>query len=345
MTRRIPFALTSLFIVACAERASEGPRAAEPPVVAERPEEAEQPAKAAMTHAANPVPETPAELAPDAPGTQSKVVAPDGTEIVPCEEPPPNMACIEGGPFIRGSDDGPDNTRPAETIWLQTFYMDVHETTYAEYKACQQAKRCPRAGPLYNDFSRLKQPMVGVDWFEAVKFCEEQGKHLPSEAQWEKGARGPDGALHPWGDEPATCERAVIKDEKGRSCGVKKRKEHPDKGRTFEVGSKPPGVYGLHDMSGNAWEWVYDWASPSYEACGDACGGTDPKGPCDGADKCPGHPQKVVRGGSWYWDARYATGIYRRFHVPNNEPFHHFGFRCAASLDEARKIRAVEVEG
>jgi formylglycine-generating enzyme required for sulfatase activity len=256
----------------------------------------------------------------------------------PCADAPPNMACIHGGPFIRGSDDGPDNTQPQATVWLQTYYMDLYEVTYAEYKACQKAKKCPRGGPLYNDFSRAKQPIVGPNWYGAAKFCEVHGKHLPTEAQWEKAARGPDGALHPWGDEPATCERAVIKDKRGRSCGVKKRKEFPDKGRTFEIGSRPAGVYGLFDMSGNAWEWVADWASEDYAACGEACLGTDPKGPCDGADQCPDHPEKVVRGGSWYWDHRYATAIYRRFHVPGNDPFHHFGFRCAASLDEARAL-------
>ncbi len=275
---------------------------------------------------------------PVAEGPPPLAVAPDGTAIQPCGEVPPKMACIPGGPFVRGTDDGPENTRPAEEVWLQTFYMDLYEVTYADYKACQKAGECPRAGPLYNDFSRPKQPMTGVDWYAAVRYCEVQGKHLPTEAQWEKAARGTEGALYPWGNERATCEHAVIKDERGRSCGVKKRKEHPDKGRTFEVGSRPPGVYGLYDMAGNSWEWVYDWASPSYAACGDACRGTDPKGPCGGADPCPGHRERVVRGGSWYWDHRYATAVYRRTHVPDNDPFHHFGFRCAASLEEAAAL-------
>jgi len=255
------------------------------------------------------------------------------------------MACIPGGAFIRGSDDGPANTRPAAEVWLQTFYMDRYEVTFAEYKACQATKECPRAGPLYNDFSRPRQPMTGVDWYAAVAYCRAQGKHLPSEAQWEKAARGPDGALHPWGNEPADCERAVIKDAKGRSCGVKKRKEHPDKGRTFEVGSRPAGVYGLFDMSGNSWEWVADWASKDYGACGAACAGLDPLGPCAGEEPCPKHDERVVRGGSWYWDRTYATAIHRRTHVPNNDPFHHFGFRCAASLQEAATLAQTASEG
>jgi formylglycine-generating enzyme required for sulfatase activity len=273
------------------------------------------------------------------PKNEPPSTAPDGTVIVACEEPPPGMACVAGGPFIRGSDDGPKNTRPQATVWLQTFYMDVYEVTNEDYKKCRAEQGCPRARPLYNDFFRPKQPLVGGDWNAAVKYCELQGKHLPTEAQWEKAARGPDGALHPWGDEPATCERAVIEDERGRSCGVRKKMEHPKKGRTFEVGTRPPGIYGLYDMSGNAWEWVADWASKDYAACGEACLGTDPTGPCEGKEPCRNHDQKVVRGGSWYWPAKYATGIWRRTHYPGNDPFHHFGFRCAASTDEAAKIR------
>ncbi|MEZ4427798.1 MAG: SUMF1/EgtB/PvdO family nonheme iron enzyme [Nannocystaceae bacterium] len=260
--------------------------------------------------------------------------------IADCGPVPEGMACIPGGPFIRGSDDGPKNTHPAETVWLQTYYMDLNEATVEEYKACLERGDCLKGGPLYNDFSRPKQPIVGPNWYAAVRYCEAHGKHLPTEAEWEKAARGPDGALHPWGDEPATCERAIIKDARGRSCGVDKKFEHPKKGRTFEIASRPPFIYGLYDMSGNAWEWVADWASKDYAACGEACQGVDPKGPCGGAEPCKGHDQKVVRGGSWYWDASYATAIYRRTHFPINKPFHHFGWRCAATLDEAKALAA-----
>jgi formylglycine-generating enzyme required for sulfatase activity len=249
------------------------------------------------------------------------------------------MACIPGGPFVRGTDDGPKNTRPAATVWLETYYMDIDEVTVEKYRACVTAGDCDRAGPRYTDFDAPRQPINGISWFDAVTYCRARGKHLPTEAQWEKAARGEHGWLHPWGDEPATCERAIIKDERGRSCGVEKAISKPDVGRPWEVGSRPAGVYGLHDMVGNSWEWVHDWYSRSYEICGDACRGIDPKGPCNGADRCPGHVRKVVRGGSWYWDASYATSVYRRTHKPDNRPFHHFGFRCAASTDEAAALR------
>ena len=245
------------------------------------------------------------------------------------------MSCIPGGPFLRGSDDGPPSARPRATVWLQTFYMDRDEVTVARYQACVAARRCEAARTVYEDYSRPRQPKVGVSWHHAVCFCRAQGKHLPTEAEWEKAARGTDGRLHPWGDEPATCARAVIMDASGRSCGVRKRGKNPEKGRTLEVGSRPAGLHGLLDMIGNAWEWVFDWSSPNYEACGAACLGVDPRGPCDGREPCRGHERRVVRGGSWYWPAAVATAVYRRAHIPSNQPYHHYGFRCAASPAEA----------
>jgi formylglycine-generating enzyme len=266
-------------------------------------------------------------------------VAPDGTKAIPCSNPPDAMACIPGGPFLRGTDDGPENARPAETVWVQTFYMDVYEVTYAQYKACQKAGACPRAGPRYTDFDHPNMPIQGVSWFDAVAFCEAHGKRLPTEAQWEKAARGDDGRLYPWGNDPITCERAIYKDAKGRSCGLQKAISKPETGRPWDVGSRPPGIYGLYDMVGNSWEWVADWYSKSYAHCGEACRGIDPTGPCAGAESCPGHGWKVVRGGSWYWDETRQTTVFRRAHVPSNDPFHHFGFRCAATVDDvaARK--------
>lgn len=261
--------------------------------------------------------------------------------VYPCEEAPEGMSCIEGGPFLRGSNNGPPDTRPQEEVFVQTFYMDKYEVTVADYRACVASGQCRNAGPRYADFDRPRQPITGISWYDAVTYCKAMGKHLPTEAEWEKAARGTDGRLHPWGDAPADCTRAVIQDRTGRSCGVRKTKGgHPEKGRPLEVGSRPPGLFDLYDMIGNVWEWVFDWYSTSWEACGEACRGVDPKGPCGGAEPCPGHSRRVVRGGSWYWPAEYATAIRRRPHIPKNEPeFHHFGFRCAASATEAARLR------
>jgi sulfatase modifying factor 1 len=274
----------------------------------------------------------------------------------PCDASPALMSCVPGGTFVRGDDStdhapckqqsraypGPDS-HPKATLWLQTFYMDQTEVTNAAYQACIAAKKCRRVAPSYQDYDAPQQPITGVTWFDAVQFCEAQGKHLPTEAEWEKAARGPDGDPYPWGAAAPTCDVAVIMNEKGeRSCGATKRKgKNPEKGRVLEVGSRPAGHYGLFDMVGNAEEWVADWYSRSYEACGADCLGDDPKGPCGGtADPCPKHSYKVVRGGSWYYDGTHATGYHRRPQKPTNEPYHHFGFRCAASVAEARAISA-----
>lgn len=275
------------------------------------------------------------------PEPEPEPTLPDGTPIVPCAEPPPGMACIPGGPFLRGTnDEEPAHARPEATVWLQTFYMDVNEVTYREYKTCQRERRCDKAGPNYLDFDHPNMPIQGVSWYHSRKYCEVHGKDLPTEAQWEKAARGPDGDVYPWGNEPVTCELAIIKDERGRSCGLKKAKSKPETGRPWDVGSRPVGRYGLYDMMGNSWEWVIDWYSKSYEECGEDCEGIDPRGPCGGADPCPKHYMRVVRGGSWYWDETRATGIFRRPHFPHNEPFHHFGFRCAATVEQAEALRA-----
>jgi len=271
----------------------------------------------------------------------------DGTEILPCEEVD-GMGCVPGGPFTRGGDEPvtcPETEvvaynvsfGPSATIELPTYYMDVTEVTYAAYKACEAEGLCNKAGPRYSDYDRPEQPIVGISWYDAVQFCEAMGKHLPTEAEWEKAARGADGMAYPWGDEPTTCDQAVIRDASGRSCGVEKQGGNANKGRTWEVAQKPAGVYGLYDMVGNAEEWVADWYSP-YEDCGEACIGVDPKGPCDGQEPCEGHDKKMVKGGSWFWPSSCAVGYHRRPHFPANKPYHHFGFRCAASPEEAKAL-------
>ncbi|MCO4763976.1 MAG: formylglycine-generating enzyme family protein [Myxococcales bacterium] len=273
--------------------------------------------------------------------TEAAEPAPAGMKAAPCGPETPTLKCIPGGWFTRGHDRAwKKDARPAMRVWQDTFYMDTYEVTSGQYRGCMRAKGCKRAKPLYGDFSRGKQPMVAMSWFDAVDYCRWQGKHLPTEAEWEKAARGPNGDTQSWGNDKATCKRAVIMDKRGRSCGTPKRGTHTDVGRTYVIGTRAPGHYGLFDMNGNAWEWVADWYSKSWTKCGAACQKPNPKGPCDGAAKCRGHRYKLVKGGSWYWPAKYATSYYRRAHRPSNKPISHFGFRCAASLAEAARIRA-----
>lgn len=341
----------ALAAIACNEPNTAAPAspsdASSPAVVADdAAPSAADPSDTAPASSGAPAPEADAAPAEAPAAAPEPLVAPDGVEMLACpqvgEGTPEFMSCIPGGPFIRGSDVDWDHAKPQAQIWVQSFWMDQYEVTYAEYKACQKAKNCPKAGPAYVDFDRPAQPINGISWFDADAYCKAMGKRLPTEAEWEKAARGTQGARYPWGDEPATCERAIIKGEaEGRGCGVLKSGKKPETGYPWNVGSRDPNAYGLYDMAGNAYEWIADWYAPSYEACGEACQGTSPKGPCDGAETCSGHRRKGVRGGSWYWGADRATAIYRRAHVPNNEPFHHFGFRCAADL--GAQVQAPEV--
>lgn len=241
------------------------------------------------------------------------------------------MKCIPGGEFRMGytgatieEDTGKPihDTEPEHVVALDAYYMDTYEVTSSQYQECVKAGGCSADGhPNYQGYSRPDQPMVGVNWFHARDFCRWKGKRLPTEAEWEKAARGPEGEVFPWGNAPIDCSRAIIQENGKKGCGT---------GTTVEVGSRPVGRYGLYDMAGNSWEWVQDWYSPSYGECGADCQGKNPKGPCGGAESCPGHDRKIVRGGSWWWDGPFATGYNRRAHFPLNKPFHHYGFRCAA---------------
>lgn len=262
---------------------------------------------------------------------------------VPCGPAVPDMACVPGGAFTRGTaglhrcEQGENRAHkttfgPPAAVVVDTFYMDLTEVTIEAYKACVKDKKCPKDGPRYNDFSRPQQPVTAISWFNADTFCKAQGKRLPTEVEWERAARGDDPAFD---QVPPTCPDTVVMDKAGRSCGTPKAGTHPDKGRVLEVGRTPPGPFGLFEMRGNAEEWVADWFHPDLIACGADCRGDNPRGPCAGLSKCPRHPKKMVKGGSWYWPADHARSWHRRPWQPSNKPPHHFGFRCAASLDQA----------
>jgi len=260
-------------------------------------------------------------------------------EFLPCEGAsfPSDMKCIPGGPFLRGSNSpgmeedthkSIGDESPQESVVLDTFYLDTYEVTYAQYQDCVHAKGCSPAGPVYKDYDGPGMPMLGLNWFQARDYCHWKNRRLPTEAEWEKASRGEKGDLYPWGNEPSTCERAIIQENGVKGCGT---------GKTWKVGSRPAYRYGLFDMAGNAWEWVNDWYSESYTACGESCRGRNPQGPCQGNDACPGHEKKMVKGGAWWWDGEYSRASNRRAHFPINQPYHHFGFRCAMDAPRPEK--------
>ncbi|EPG66133.1 formylglycine-generating enzyme family protein [Leptospira wolffii] len=249
------------------------------------------------------------------------------------------MQCIPAGNFIRGSNRHDSDEKPEQKIYLSDFFMDLYEVTNEDFskciedgacKECLANGTCDTIGPAYGElYLKPKQPIVGVSWYTAKEYCEWAGKRLPTEAEWEKAARGPKGNLYPWGNKTADCRLAVIMEGERKGC-VPHKLDPPNLMPTANVGTRPAGVYGLFDMAGNSWEWVQDWYSESYAACGKDCAGKDPKGPCDGKAPCQGYDKKTLKSGSWWWNSYYARGSKRRAHIPQNFPeYHHFGFRCA----------------
>jgi formylglycine-generating enzyme required for sulfatase activity len=259
---------------------------------------------------------------------------------------PKGMIAIPGGSFFMGSDEGLALEKPAHQVKVSPYCIDEFETTVADYKACSDAGRCKRAGttnewqgisdkerkafdPLCNirdPEGHGNHPINCVDWDMADKFCKEQGKRLPTEAEWEFSARGPDGRKYPWGDEdPAlghmnACGKECV--AWGRKNGMEmKAMYESDDGfaNTAPVGSFPKGAsrYGVQDVVGNVWEWVAD----NYGEYGKE-ESKDPKGP-EGGD------ERVIRGGAW--NGSYASWVrptFRYKDTPSKRSYG-IGLRCA----------------
>lgn len=254
-----------------------------------------------------------AEVAPPTPAPSSKYAA--------CEAPPVGMACIPGGPAVIGTDDAGPREKPRHTVEVGTFYMDRFEVTNRQYVECEKAGKCPVRIPPDPQFNTPEQPAVPLTWHAAHAYCVFAGKRMPTEAEWEKVARGgEEGRLYPWGNEPATCARA-------QTVGCPPETTKP-------VGSFPAGAYGVHDMAGNGYEWVNDWSTDCFGLCGAPCGAActepDPQGPCAGGPFCNKLTQRVLKGGSWFWPAEYARGSWRRGEVMSSH-LHRLSVRCAST--------------
>jgi formylglycine-generating enzyme required for sulfatase activity len=265
-------------------------------------------------------------VALSASGQSTESTWPTPKPCPPESEWPAGMACVQGGAFMLGDERGRPDERAPGMAYVDTFYMDRTEVTNAQYAPCIESGKCKKPMP-FRGFGRPEQPVVAVSWFDAVAHCEMIGKRLPTDAEWERAAGGPNDTRYPWGDEAGDCSKVVVKTEDGEGCGT---------GKTAKVGSRPAGHWGLFDMAGNVHEWVYDHYASCLRGCdkecGDACFGVNPKGPCGGENKCPGFGMRSVRGGSWYWTMERARVSARRGSgAPNLGP-HRFGFRCAKAL-------------
>ena len=217
------------------------------------------------------------------------------------------MALIPAGEFQMGSSDG-DDEKPVHTVYLDAFYMDVYEVTNAQYKKFIDVTG--HGAPEYRGDSNLNapnQPVVGVTWHDAVAYAKWAGKRLPTEAEWEKAARGGlVGKKYPWGDS-ISHDNANCRDTAGKD-----RWKY-----TARVGSFAPNGYGLYDMAGNVWEWCADWYDGEYYASSPR---RNPTGPSSGK-------YRVLRGGSWDSGAYYLRAAYR---LNLNPPLSslNLGLRC-----------------
>ena len=240
------------------------------------------------------------------PPTPTPTLAPGATRVR--EADGMTMVYVPAGEFEMGSTDGYDDEQPVHTVALDAFWLDQTEVTNAQYQTCVTAGKCDEWRYADDsDFNAADQPVVGVSWSDAVDYCAWVGGRLPTEAEWEYAARGPEGFVYPWGDswQPglANCDEDDCEDG-------------------FEymapVGSFPAGAswVGALDMVGNVWEWVADWYDAEYYARSPR---ENPTGPEEGETR-------VLRGGSWSnWAEPPRSGS--RWGGPRPW-YNNGGFRC-----------------
>ncbi len=218
--------------------------------------------------------------------------------------PEEDWVTIPAGDFQMGIENGGNDEAPVHTVYLNEYQIGKYEVTNEQYNQCIQSGACK--GTVVTD--KIDHPVVNVDWYQAKTYCEWAGGRLPTEAEWEKAARGTDGRTYPWG-EGIDCSYANYW---GSNCG----------GDSTPVGSYESGKspYGAYDMAGNVWEWVNDWYDENYYQNSPS---SNPLGPDTGQ-------VRVLRGGAWshYGDNVRSSNRLRYF--PTNS-FSYLGFRCSRS--------------
>lgn len=216
---------------------------------------------------------------------------------------------IPAGAFTMGDDEA----SPKRQISVDTFYMDKFETTtaqYAKFLESTGSSNVPEYWDQVTGEGSAEMPVIGVSWNEANAYCRWAGKRLPTEAEWEKAARGTDGRTYPWGEMLPTI---------GLTNYLNSSPD-PYDGGLSPVGTHPSGKspYGIEDVSGNASEWVADWFSESFPSDDTF----NPHGPAEG-DK------KVIRGGGRYDPVNRVTASWRQYASPDTRG-EDIGFRCAS---------------
>ena len=245
-----------------------------------------------------------------------------GVETIKGQDGAP-MILISGGPFTMGSNDGLPSERPEHSVTLDSYYIDQYEVSMQLYGAFLLAAKHD-APSTWDDEAATTvgdRPAVGMGWTDAAAYCAWAGKRLPTEAEWEKAARGTDGRRYPWGHmqpfvDIANYNRGVWVSEAVTVVGVADGVEGMSVRHGLKDGGKSP--YGLHHMAGNAAEWVSDWYDREYYA---KSPDTNPTGP-------PTGEKKVLRGGSWA-DLPVALRVSARMSAEQDFQDRTIGFRCA----------------
>jgi len=229
---------------------------------------------------------------------------------------------------------------PAHEVTLDAYLIDKFETSnklFGEF-----IKSTGHPAPAYWDDPRLnkaEQPVVGVNWEDAKAYCTWAGKRLPTEAEWEKAARGPQGYRYPWGNE--------FDGTKANYGG--------DRGATVPTEALPEGAsaYGVFNMSGNVFEWVQDWYDPNYYRKVSRTSQVNPSGPekpvwLGGTgtyvDRLTVGEKRVIRGGSWVAPQASLTTTHRFWNHPLNNSYGvGLGFRCAKEASPAIAVKIDEL--
>jgi formylglycine-generating enzyme required for sulfatase activity len=221
------------------------------------------------------------------------------------------MVVVPAGEFTMGGNQGEEDEKPPHRVYLDAFYMDKYEVTVGRYAKFLEATsmEAPLQWNVMHQPQHQDRPVTHVDWADAGTYCHWAGKRLPTEAEWEKAARGTDGRIYPWGNDPPTRLHANF--EKGN---------WNNHAALVPVGTLNDGKspYGIYDLAGNVWEWVSDWKDRDYYK---SSPDHNPKGPERG-------DLKVLRGGSWHDSPEDLRSADRHAVQPNNRSSHN-GFRCA----------------
>jgi len=225
------------------------------------------------------------------------------------------MIRIPEGQFKMGSTQKPDDRTPERIVRLDTYYIYKYPVTVAQFKSfCEDAKYSWNFWTCFECEPQDEHPMVCVDWADAAAYADWAGVKLPTEAQWEKAARGVEGLRFPWGNswEPGWC--------------MDQRFQYGTAGWPVEIGTFPRGAspYGVEDMCGNIWEWCADWYDPGYYRSAVA---ENPRGPEQGTSR-------VKRGCGWKDDINFPVNFESsfRYHQEPGFKYRLDGFRCVREI-------------